>query len=121
MEARAAKAKGDKERAEQLTKEAQNLIEELSQTTKAYGEKQTAGGYAVIRSLMGTVDVTDQEIAWYADPKHWEEVKEAAESYRKKQEEIKKLSQGNITAVSYDQQSRTESIRLPKPARQWKQ
>ena len=111
MEARAAKAKGDKERAEQLTKEAKNIIEELSQTTKAYGEKQTAGGYAVIRSLMGTVDVSDQEIAWYADPKHWEEVTAAAESYRKKQEEIKKLSQGNITSLSYDQQSRSENIR----------
>ena len=81
MQARAAKAKGENDRAEQLNNEAKQLIQELAKSTKAYGEKQTTGGFATIRSLMGQVNISNQQIAWYADPKNWETAKRKAEEY----------------------------------------
>ena len=81
QQARAAKAKGDMQRAEQLTQEAKRLIDQLAQSTKAYGEKQTKAGYSTIRSLMGNVEITDNQIAWYADPKNWNKAQTAAKKY----------------------------------------
>jgi len=109
QQARAAKAQGDSKRAEQLNNEAKQLINELESATKAYGEKQTKGGFDTIRSLMGTVDINDQQIAWYANPKNWEAAKKKAEEYKKVQEEIDRLAQSNITAPSYDQTTRREN------------
>lgn len=82
QQARAAKAQGDTQKAEQLTQEAKRLIDELAKSTKAYGEKQTEGGYSTIRSLMGGVDITDKQIAWYADPSNWEKTQAAAKKYK---------------------------------------
>ena len=91
QQARAAKAQGDKQKAEQLTKEAKTLIDQLAASTKAYGEKQTAGGYATIRSLMGGVDITNGQIAWYADPRNWSEANRRAEEFSNTIERIEKL------------------------------
>lgn len=109
MQARAAKAKGENDRAEQLNKEAKDLIDELAKSTQAYGKKQTEGGYATIRSLMGAVDISNEEIAWYADPKNWEEAKQKAQEYADVQAKIDKLADSSITATSYDQRTRTEN------------
>ena len=91
MQARAAKAKGENDRAEQLNNEAKQLIQELAKSTKAYGEKQTTGGFATIRSLMGQVNISNQQIAWYADPKNWEQAKQKAQQFANTQERIKQL------------------------------
>ena len=90
MQARAAKAQGDKNRAEQLTNEAKTLIGQLATSTKAYGEKQTKGGFSTIRSLMGQVDISDRQIAWYADPKNWDEATRKAEKFARLQEKIQR-------------------------------
>ena len=108
QEARAAKAKGDTQRAEQLTKEARLLIDQLAKSTEAYGKKQTESGYATIRSLMGSVDITDTQIAWYANPDNWDKAKRKAEEYARIQERINSLTQSNITSPSYDVKSRRE-------------
>lgn len=92
MQARAAKAQGDKEKAERLTNEAKSLIDQLAASTKAYGEKQTKSGFASIRNLMGGVEISDQQIAWYADPKNWEQAKEKADKYEKTLSRIQYLS-----------------------------
>ena len=102
QQARAAKAKGDKEKAERLTNEAKTLIDKLEASTKAYGEKQTAGGYETIRSLMGNVDITNNQIAWYADPNNWEEAKKSAQSFKNKIEEINNLKANVGLSYSYD-------------------
>ena len=91
MQARAAKAKGENDRAEQLNNEAKQLIQELAKSTKAYGEKQTTGGFATIRSLMGQVNISNQQIAWYADPKNWEEAQRKAKKFADIQERITQL------------------------------
>ena len=91
MQARAAKAKGENDRAEKLNKEAKDLINQLAESTKAYGEKQTKGGFSTIRSLMGGVDISDQQIAWYADPRNWEQAKQKAQQFANTQERIKQL------------------------------
>jgi hypothetical protein len=90
MQARAAKAQGDKNRAEQLTNEAKELINQLQTSTRAYGEKQTKGGFSTIRSLMGQVDISDRQIAWYADPKNWDEATRKAEKFARLQEKIQR-------------------------------
>lgn len=90
-QARAAKAQGDIKRAEQLTNEAKDLVNQLAESTKAYGEKETAGGFATIRALMGGVDITNEQIAWYADPKNWEVAKEKAQEYYDIQKRISEL------------------------------
>lgn len=105
QQARAAKAQGDKQKAEQLTKEAKTLIDQLAASTKAYGEKQTAGGYATIRSLMGGVDITNGQIAWYADPRNWEKAQQKAQKYKETIDEIDRLSSKPITKLSYDTSS----------------
>lgn len=90
MQARAAKAQGDTKRAEQQTNEAKTLIDQLATSTKAYGEKQTKGGFSTIRSLMGQVDISDRQIAWYADPKNWDEATRKAEKFARLQEKIQR-------------------------------
>ena len=91
MQARAAKAKGENDRAEKLNNEAKQLIQELAKSTKVYGEKQTTGGFATIRSLMGQVNISNQQIAWYADPKNWEEAQRKAKKFADIQERITQL------------------------------
>ena len=92
MEARAAKAQGDKAKAEQLTQESKTLIDQLAASTKAYGEKQTEGGFSTIRSLMGSVNITNEEIAWYADPNNWEEASKKAEEYKRRLDELERAA-----------------------------
>ena len=99
MQARAAKAQGDMKRAEQLNAEAKTLINQLATSTKAYGEKQTKGGFSTIRSLMGPVEISNQQIAWYADPKNWDEATRKAEKFAALQEKIQKGSFMSATAA----------------------
>lgn len=105
QQARAAKAQGDNERAEQLNNEAKELINQLEETTKAFGEKQTKAGYATIRSKMGEVGITDQQIAWYADPKNWEAAQKKANEYA---DAIKKIKEYSAESQSYRKQGETE-------------
>lgn len=93
QQARAAKAQGDNTRAEQLNNEAKALINQLEQTTKEYGQKQTTAGYATIRSKMGEVGITDQQIAWYADPKNWDKAQQKAKEFQRIQNEIQRDQQ----------------------------
>lgn len=109
QQARAAKSQGDITRANQLIEEARTLTNQLEQSTREYGQKQTAAGYSTIRSLMGGVDISDQQIAWYADPKNWDTAKQKAEEYKRITEEIARLGEKNITSLSYDQQSRRDN------------
>lgn len=88
QQARAAKAQGDNAKAERLNNEAKDLINKLEQTTREYGKKQTTAGYATIRGKMGEVDITDQQIAWYADPKNWDKAQQKAKEYQRIQAEI---------------------------------
>lgn len=90
MQARAAKAQGDNKKAELLNAEAKTLIDQLATSTKAYGEKQTKGGFSTIRSLMGPVEISDRQIAWYADPKNWDEAIRKAEKFAALQEKAQK-------------------------------
>ena len=105
MQARAAKAKGENDRAEQLNNEAKQLIQELAKSTRAYGEKQTTGGFATIRSLMGQVNISNQQIAWYADPKNWEEAQRKAKTFADTQERITRLRK---EANSYKRANETD-------------
>lgn len=110
QQARAAKAQGDTKRAEQLNNEARALIEDLAASTKAYGKKQTEGGYATIRRLVGTVNITDKQIAWYADPKNWEKAKSKAEEYVKIQERIEQLhKQGSLGLNTFKMPGETDA------------
>ena len=110
MQARAAKAKGENDRAEQLNNEAKQLIQELAKSTKAYGEKQTTGGFATIRSLMGQVNISNQQIAWYADPKNWETAKRKAEEYARIQERIKKGNMMSSGAEAHADAQRAQEL-----------
>ena len=108
-QARAARSQGDINRAESLTNEAKRLIDELSSSTKAYGEKQATAGFATIKNLMGAVDISNEQIAWYADPNNWEEAKKRAQAFLAVQEKIDKLGNSSITATSYDQTTRRQN------------
>ncbi len=93
QQARAAKAQGDNAKAERLNNEAKDLINKLEQTTREYGKKQTTAGYATIRGKMGEVDITDQQIAWYADPKNWDKAQQKAKEFQRIQNEIQRDQQ----------------------------
>ena len=108
MQARAAKAQGDKNRAEQLTNEAKTLIAQLQASTRAYGEKQTKGGFSTIRSLMGQVDISDRQIAWYADPKNWDEATRKAEKFARLQEKIQRGNAMSGNAAQHEEARRAQ-------------
>lgn len=80
-QARAAKAKGDKEAAQKYLNEAKALAGEEKENIIEGGRKKEKAGFADIRALMGNVPITDEQIRWYANPANYNTASKMAAKY----------------------------------------
>lgn len=110
-EARALQAKGDKAGAAAKTDEATAIANQARANTLAYGEKEYNAGVSTLRNLLGGTGVTytNKQLEWYSDPANWDRINKKAREYEAIQAKIKKLQQGNITATSYDTNTRSSN------------
>lgn len=99
-EARALMAKGDKAGAAAKTEEAKRVADQAAANTRAYGEREYAAGMSTLRNLLGKsgVNFTDAQIAYYSDPKNWEETQQRAEKYAATLRELRQ-AEANLAGI----------------------
>lgn len=80
-QARAAKAKGDKEAAQKYLNDAKALAGEEKGNIIEGGRKKEKAGFADFRALMGNVEITDDQIRWYANPANYNKASQMSAKY----------------------------------------